>query len=99
MTNFKCPHCGMINIDCGLGVFKTPREIELEKQLKEQSEKIKNELEEIRQKLQMEEYSNYSLREQLKEQDAKIHHLEFELEFKERALKSARKQNGKLNKP
>ena len=30
MSNFQCPHCGMINIDCGLGVFKTPREIELE---------------------------------------------------------------------
>lgn len=30
MTNFKCPYCGMTNIDCGLGVFKTPREIELE---------------------------------------------------------------------
>lgn len=94
MSNFKCPHCGMINIDCGRGKFKTPGEIELEKQLKEQSEKIKSELEEIRQKLKMEKYSNYSLKEQLKEQDAKIHQLEFELEFKERALKSARKQNG-----
>ena len=30
MSNFLCPHCGMTNIDCGLGVFKTPREIELE---------------------------------------------------------------------
>ena len=30
MSNFVCPHCGMTNIDCGLGVFKTPREIELE---------------------------------------------------------------------
>ena len=94
MSNFKCTECGTINIDCGKEGFKTPREIELEKQLKEQSEKIKSELEEIKQKLQMEEYSNYSLREQIKEQDAKIHQLEFELEFKERALKSARKQNG-----
>ena len=34
MSNFKCPHCGMTNIDCGLGVFKTPREIELEEQIK-----------------------------------------------------------------
>lgn len=34
MSNFKCSECGTINIDCGLGVFKTPREIELEKKLK-----------------------------------------------------------------
>lgn len=94
MSNFKCTECGTINIDCGKEGYKTPREIELEKQVKEQSKKIKNELEEIKQKLQMEQYSNYSLSEQLKEQDAKIHHLKFELEFKERALKSARKQNG-----
>lgn len=32
MSNFQCPECGMINIDCGKGVFKTPREIELEKE-------------------------------------------------------------------
>lgn len=94
MSNFKCTECGTINIDCGKEGYKTPREIELEKQLKEQSEKIKSKLEETKQKLQMEKYSNYSLKEQLKEQDAKIHHLEFELEFKERVLKSARKQNG-----
>ena len=54
MSSFKCTECGTINIDCGLGVFKTPREIELEKELKEQSEKIENELEEMRQKLKME---------------------------------------------
>lgn len=34
MSNFKCSECGMINIDCGKSVFKTPREIELEKELK-----------------------------------------------------------------
>ena len=33
MSNFECSECGMINIDCGLGVFKTPRELELEKKL------------------------------------------------------------------
>lgn len=32
MTNFNCDKCGMINVDCGLGIFKTPREIELEKE-------------------------------------------------------------------
>lgn len=30
MSNFICPHCGMTNIDCGAGVYKTPRELELE---------------------------------------------------------------------
>lgn len=30
MSNFKCPECGMINIDCGKEGYKTPREIELE---------------------------------------------------------------------
>lgn len=34
MSNFVCPHCGMTNIDCGK-CYKTPREIELEKVLKE----------------------------------------------------------------
>lgn len=34
MSNFKCSECGTINIDCGLGGFKTPREIELEEKLK-----------------------------------------------------------------
>lgn len=35
MSNFKCDKCGMVNIDCGLGGFKTPREIELEECIKE----------------------------------------------------------------
>lgn len=39
MSNFKCSECGMINIDCGKGVFKTPREIELEKTI-EKIEKV-----------------------------------------------------------
>lgn len=34
MSNFKCDKCGTTLIDCGLGVFKTPREIELEERLK-----------------------------------------------------------------
>lgn len=33
MSNFQCDKCGMINIDCGWGNFKTPRELELEKKL------------------------------------------------------------------
>lgn len=32
MSNFKCSECGMINIDCGKEGYKTPREIELEKE-------------------------------------------------------------------
>ena len=35
MSNYECPHCGMTNIDCGWGKFKTPREIELEARVKE----------------------------------------------------------------
>lgn len=34
MSNFKCPHCGMTNIDCGKEGFKTQREIELEEAIK-----------------------------------------------------------------
>lgn len=30
MSNFQCPQCGMINIDCGKDGYKTAREIELE---------------------------------------------------------------------
>ena len=32
MSSYKCPYCGMTNIDCGKAGFKTPREIELEKE-------------------------------------------------------------------
>ena len=41
MSNFICSECGMTNIDCGYGGYKTPKEIELEaenKKLKEQLE-------------------------------------------------------------
>lgn len=41
MSNFQCPECGMINIDCGKEGYKTPREIELEKE----NEKYKSFLE------------------------------------------------------
>lgn len=41
MSNFKCSECGTVNIDCGLGVFKTPREIELEKENEILKEKLK----------------------------------------------------------
>lgn len=33
MSNFKCPTCGITNIDCGKAGYKTDREIELEKKL------------------------------------------------------------------
>lgn len=35
MSNFVCPHCGMVNIDCGEAGYKTPREIELESVISE----------------------------------------------------------------
>lgn len=35
MSNFQCPHCGMVNIDCEKDGFKTPKELEYEKALKE----------------------------------------------------------------
>lgn len=41
MSNFECSECGMINIDCGWGNFKTPREIELEKENEMLKEKLK----------------------------------------------------------
>ena len=41
MSNFQCPECGMINIDCGWGNYKTPREIELEKENEILKEKLK----------------------------------------------------------
>lgn len=34
MSNFICSECGMTNIDCGRAGYKTPKEIELEKELK-----------------------------------------------------------------
>ena len=59
MSNFQCPHCGMINIDCGKGVFKTPREIELEQKLNAQ-------FAEMEEKLTAEENKNFELKEKLK---------------------------------
>ena len=41
MSNFQCPYCGMTNIDCGWGKFKTPRELELEKENEMLKEKLK----------------------------------------------------------
>ena len=37
MSNFICSECGMTNIDCGFSGYKTPKEIELEKE----NEKLK----------------------------------------------------------
>ena len=41
MSNFKCSECGMINIDCGKQGYKTPRELELEKENEKLKEKLK----------------------------------------------------------
>ena len=41
MSNFTCPTCGLINIDCGKDGYKTAREIELEKQLEIAVEALK----------------------------------------------------------
>lgn len=35
MSNFQCPQCGMVNIDCGKEGYKTPKELEYEKALEE----------------------------------------------------------------
>lgn len=59
MSNFQCPYCGMTNIDCGWGKFKTPREIELE-------EKLNAQFAEMEEKLTAEELKNYKLNEKLK---------------------------------
>ena len=59
MSNFQCPECGMINIDCGKGVFKTPREIDLEQKLNAQ-------FAEMEEKLTAEENKNFELKENIK---------------------------------
>lgn len=41
MSNFICSECGMTNIDCGGAGYKTPKEIELEKENKRLQEQIK----------------------------------------------------------
>lgn len=35
MSNFQCPQCGMVNIDCGKEGYKTPKELKYEKTLEE----------------------------------------------------------------
>lgn len=43
MSNFICSECGMTNVDCGCAGYKTPKEIELEKEIKrlqEQKQKV-----------------------------------------------------------
>ena len=60
MSNFQCPECGMINIDCGKGVFKTPREIELETLVIELENRLKTLDEEaVTYQLTEKEYEEY----------------------------------------
>ena len=40
MSNFICSECGMANIDCGSSGYKTPKEIELEKENKRLQEQL-----------------------------------------------------------
>ena len=40
MSNFICSECGMSNIDCGGAGYKTPKEIELEKENKRLQEQL-----------------------------------------------------------
>ena len=40
MSNFICSECGMTNIDCGYAGYKTPKEIELEKENKRLQERL-----------------------------------------------------------
>lgn len=42
MSNFQCPQCGMVNIDCGKEGYKTPKELGYEKALEEIDGVIKN---------------------------------------------------------
>ena len=41
MSNFKCSECGTVNIDCGKEGYKTPREIELEKENERLNKRLK----------------------------------------------------------
>lgn len=41
MSNFICSECGMTNIDCDGAGYKTPKEIELEKENKLLKEQLK----------------------------------------------------------
>ena len=47
MSNFICSECGMTNIDCGRDGYKTPKEIELEKE----NEKLKKCITELKVRL------------------------------------------------
>lgn len=42
MTSFVCPHCGMVNIDCGKEGYKTCKEVELETEVAKLKYLIKN---------------------------------------------------------
>ena len=66
MSNYECPHCGMTNIDCGWGKFRTPKEIELESRVKELEEKLNAQFAEMEEKLTAEENKNFELKEKLK---------------------------------
>lgn len=66
MSNYECPHCGMTNIDCGWGKFKTPKEIELESRIKELEEKLNAQFAEMEEKLTAEENKNFELEENIK---------------------------------
>ena len=59
MSNYECPHCGMTNIDCGWGKFKTPREIELEQKLNAQFAEMEEKITEV-------ENKNFELEENIK---------------------------------
>ena len=59
MSNFKCSECGTVNIDCGKGVFKTPREIELEEKLNAQFAEMEEKITEV-------ENKNFELKENIK---------------------------------
>lgn len=67
MSNFQCPECGMINIDCGKGVFKTPRELELEKRVKDLEQKLNAQFAEMEEKLDKKEQECERLKWYLKE--------------------------------
>lgn len=66
MSNFKCSECGMINIDCGKEGYKTPREFELEKRVKELEERLNAQFVEMEEKLTAEEMKNFELKEENK---------------------------------
>lgn len=44
MSNFQCPQCGMVNIDCGKEGYKTPKELGYEKTLEEIERELKEDV-------------------------------------------------------